>query len=85
MPVIQRNVSTDIPAGDLPALASLAAKARRGRMVTVGLMPPRFAHARDAAGYPIVDVPAVQGAVRQVLQHPEASRANSQASAGGCG
>jgi hypothetical protein len=29
-------------------------------------------------------VPAVQGAVRQVLQHPEASRANSQASAGGC-
>jgi polyisoprenyl-teichoic acid--peptidoglycan teichoic acid transferase len=85
VPVIQRNVSTDIPAGDLPALASLAAKARRGRMVTVGLMPPRFAHARDAAGYPIVDVPAVQGAVRQVLQHPEASRADSQASAGGCG
>ncbi|HEX6677438.1 MAG TPA: hypothetical protein VF486_20730 [Actinomycetes bacterium] len=40
----------------------------------VGLTPPRFALARDPAGYPIVDAPAVRAAVGQVLQHPEAAR-----------
>jgi polyisoprenyl-teichoic acid--peptidoglycan teichoic acid transferase len=74
VPKLQRSVSTDIPVRELPPLASLASKVRRDRMVTVGLTPPRFALARDPAGYPIVDAPAVRAAVGQVLQHPEAAR-----------
>jgi len=85
VPLIQRSVSTDIPARDLPALAGLAAKARRDRVVTVGLTPPRFAPTRDPAGYPIVDMPAVRAAVSQTLEHPEATRAGGQATAGRCG
>ena len=72
VPKLQRSVSTDIPMRELPPLASLASKVRRDRMVTVGLTPPRFALARDPAGYPIVDAPAVRATVGQVLQHPEA-------------
>jgi polyisoprenyl-teichoic acid--peptidoglycan teichoic acid transferase len=72
VPKLQRSVSTDIPMRELPALAGLVGKIRRDRMVTVGLTPPRFALARDPAGYPIVDAPAVRAAVSQMLQHPEA-------------
>jgi len=85
VPLIERSVSTDIPVEDLPALAGLAAKARRDRVVTVGLTPPRFAPTRDPAGYPIVDVPAVRSAVGQALTHPEATRTGGQATPGGCG
>jgi LCP family protein required for cell wall assembly len=85
VPLIERSVSTDIPVRDLPAVAGLAAKARRDRVVTVGLTPPRFAPTRDAAGYPIVDMAAVRAAVSQALEHPEATRATGQAPAGRCG
>jgi LCP family protein required for cell wall assembly len=85
VPLIKRSVSTDIPAGDLPALAGLAAKAHRDRVVTVGLTPPRFAPTRDAAGYPIVDVVAVRAAVSQTLEDPETTRADGEATAGRCG
>jgi LCP family protein required for cell wall assembly len=74
VPKLRRSVSTDIPVRELSPLASLASKVRRDRMVTVGLTPPRFALARDPAGYPIVDALAVRAAVGQVLQHPEADR-----------
>jgi LCP family protein required for cell wall assembly len=85
VPLVERSVSTDIPIEDLPALAGLAAKAHRDRVVTVGLTPPRFAPTRDPAGYPIVDVPAVRAAVGQALQHPEPDRPDGQATPGGCG
>jgi polyisoprenyl-teichoic acid--peptidoglycan teichoic acid transferase len=85
VPLIERSVSTDIPVRDLPALAGLAAKARRDRVGTVGLTPPRFAPTRDAAGYPIVDVPAVRAAVSQALEHPEAARTDARTTASRCG
>jgi LCP family protein required for cell wall assembly len=86
VPLVERSVSTDIPVRDLPALAGLATKARRDRVATVGLTPPRFAPTRDAAGYPIVDVPAVRAAVGQVLEHPQATRTDGgRSTAGGCG
>lgn len=85
VPLIERTVATDIPARDLPALAGLAAKARRDRVVTVGLTPPRFAPTRNAAGYPVVDAPAVRAAVSQALTHPEATRTDSGTAASRCG
>jgi LCP family protein required for cell wall assembly len=86
VPLIEHSVSTDIPVRDLPALAGLAAKARRDRVLTVGLTPPRFAPTRNAAGYPVVDVPAVRAAVGQALDHPEAARSDGgRSTAGGCG
>jgi polyisoprenyl-teichoic acid--peptidoglycan teichoic acid transferase len=85
VPLIERSVSTDIPVRDLPALAGLAAKARRDRVVTVGLTPPRFAPTRNAAGYPVVDAPAVRAAVSRALTHPEATRTGSGTAASRCG
>jgi polyisoprenyl-teichoic acid--peptidoglycan teichoic acid transferase len=79
VPLIERSVSTDIPVSDLPTLTGLAAKARRDRVLTVGLTPPRFAPTRDAAGYPVVDVTAVRAAIRQAVAHPEATHAGGQA------
>jgi LCP family protein required for cell wall assembly len=83
VPLIQRSVATDVPTRDLPALARLAATARRDRVLTLGLTPPRFAPTRNPTGYPIVDVPAVRAAVGQALQHPEPDRPAGPA-AGGC-
>jgi LCP family protein required for cell wall assembly len=85
VPLVQRSVATDVPTRDLPALARLAAKARRDRVATLGLTPPRFAPTRDAAGYPVVDVPAVRAAVSQTLQHPEPDRPTAEAPTTGCG
>jgi anionic cell wall polymer biosynthesis LytR-Cps2A-Psr (LCP) family protein len=85
VPLVQRSVATDVPTRDLPALAQLAAKARRDRVATLGLTPPRFAPTRNAAGYPVVDVPAVRAAVGQALQHPEPDRPTAEAPAAGCG
>jgi anionic cell wall polymer biosynthesis LytR-Cps2A-Psr (LCP) family protein len=84
VPLIERTVSTDIPTGTLPALAGMAAKVRRDRVVTVGLTPPRFAPTRDPAGYPIVHVPGVQAAVAWTLRHPQAERPGGGAGAASC-
>jgi polyisoprenyl-teichoic acid--peptidoglycan teichoic acid transferase len=74
VPLVQRSVATDVPIGDLSALARLAAGARRDRVLTLGLTPPRFAPTRDPAGYPVVDVPAVRAAVAQALRQPAPER-----------
>jgi len=66
--VVKRSIATDIPASRLPDLLE-AAGGRRARVSTVGFTPPTYA-AGWSAGYPIPDVPLIQGTVRKLLRLP---------------
>ena len=64
---LRQNVSTDIPAKTLPALAELAAGVQLDRVTSLGFVPPQFERARDPAGYSIPDVAKIRAAVAQVI------------------
>lgn len=66
--VARRSVSTNIPSGELPRLASLATQLRGARVTTLGLGPPRYS-GRDAKGYPIPRIAQIRAGVRHAL-HP---------------
>jgi len=78
---LRHDVSTDIPAKNLPALAELAAGVQLSRVTSVGLVPPQFERARDPAGYSIPDVAKIRAAVAQVIAG-DTSAAGAQTSAG---
>lgn len=68
MQVARRNVSTNIPARELPKLATLATQMRGAQVTTLGLGPPRYS-GRDSRGYPVVKVAEVRAGVAEAL-HP---------------
>ncbi|HEV8423779.1 MAG TPA: LCP family protein [Actinomycetes bacterium] len=63
--VLKRSVVTDIPANRLPGLIE-AAGGQPVQVVAVGFTPPTY-NAGWSSGYPIPDVPKIQGAVRRML------------------
>jgi LCP family protein required for cell wall assembly len=62
--VLKRSVVTDIPTGRLPGLLEAAA-GRRAVVAAVGFTPPTY-NAGWQSGYPIPDVPRIQGTVRRM-------------------
>ncbi|HEV8165003.1 MAG TPA: LCP family protein, partial [Actinomycetota bacterium] len=83
--VLKQSVATDIPASRLPSLLE-AAGGHRARVTTVGFTPPTYT-AGWSAGYPIPDVPRIQGAVRKLLHLPGATtgKQGGSATTGGYG
>ena len=80
---LRQNVSTDIPAKTLPALAELAAGVQLDRVTSIGFVPPQFERARDPAGYSIPDVARIRAAVAQVIGGtPVAAGAQATAASG---
>ena len=77
--VARRSVSTNIPARELPRLATLATQMRGAQVTTLGLGPPRYS-GRDAKGYPIPLIPQIRAGVQQAL-HPSHAPALPQAGA----
>jgi polyisoprenyl-teichoic acid--peptidoglycan teichoic acid transferase len=67
--VLKRSVITDIPTSQLPGLMEVAA-GRRVTMAAIGFTPPTY-NAGWQSGYPIPDVPKIQGAVRRLTGQPE--------------
>jgi polyisoprenyl-teichoic acid--peptidoglycan teichoic acid transferase len=67
--VLKRSVITDIPTGRLPGLIE-AAGGRRVRVAAIGFTPPTY-NAGWQSGYPIPDVPKIQGAVRHMTSQAD--------------
>jgi polyisoprenyl-teichoic acid--peptidoglycan teichoic acid transferase len=63
--VLKRSVVTDIPASRLPGLIE-SAGGQPTKVATVGFTPTTYS-AGWSSGYPIPDVPKIQGAVRRML------------------
>jgi len=74
--VARRNVSTNIPARDLPRLAALASRMHGAHITTLGLGPPRYS-GRDARGYPIPRIAEIRAGVQRAL-HPTDGPAGPQ-------
>ena len=65
VPVVKRNVSTDLPTDRLPDLIELAG--RRVDLATVGFGPPDFVAGWAFGGYPIPDVAHIRATARAML------------------
>ena len=61
------NVSTDIPAKNLPLVAELAAGVQLDKVTSIGFVPPQFERAKDPAGYSIPDIVKIRTAVASVI------------------
>jgi LCP family protein required for cell wall assembly len=61
------NITTDIPAKQLPALAKLATSVHQSQVISIGFVPPRFTSGATATGAAMPDVPAIRAAVRDAL------------------
>jgi LCP family protein required for cell wall assembly len=80
---LRHDVTTDIPAKNLPALAELAAGVDASRVTSLGFVPPQFERARDPAGYSIPDVARIRAAVAQVIGgHAAAAGAQAPTASG---
>ncbi|HEV8648390.1 MAG TPA: LCP family protein [Actinomycetes bacterium] len=66
VPVVKRNVSTDIPLDRLPDLVELAGR-QRVNLATVGFGPPGFVAGWASGGYPVPDVTRIRATVRAML------------------
>ena len=66
VPVVKRNVSTDVPLDRLPDLIELAGQ-QRVNLATIGLEPPGFAAGWASGGYPVPDVTRIRATVRAML------------------
>lgn len=71
--LLKRSVVTDIPTSQLPGLLD-AAGARRVTVAAVGFTPPTYS-AGWRSGYPIPDVPEIQGAVRRMTSRQDSPAA----------
>ncbi len=69
----EENVSTDIPAKNLPLVAELAAGVHLDRVTSIGFVPPQFERAKDRGGYSIPDIVKIRAAVAAVIDGGSAS------------
>jgi LCP family protein required for cell wall assembly len=65
--VAKRDVSTNIPLGQLPSLVGTTSQ-HRLQITTVGFTPPDYVKGWAAGGYPIPDVAGIQRTVRATLR-----------------
>jgi polyisoprenyl-teichoic acid--peptidoglycan teichoic acid transferase len=77
--IARRSVSTNIPAAELPGLASLATRIRGAQVTTLGLDPPRYS-GRDAKDHQIPKIAKIRAGVQLAL-HPADGPATAQDSA----
>jgi LCP family protein required for cell wall assembly len=66
VPVVKRDVSTDLPLSRLPGLVELAG-ARRVGLTAVGFAPPDYNAGWALGGYPIPDVARIRATVQAML------------------
>ncbi len=78
------SVSSDIPAGGLPAISRLAASIDPGEIVSIGFVPPEFDKASDGKGFPIPDVRKIRDAVANAIAAPVVT-ASTTVAGGACG
>ncbi len=60
---VRGRLRTDIPRSELPELITLAQRAQRGAVDSLGLVPPDFTNGYDD-GYPLPDHDTMQEAMR---------------------
>jgi len=78
----KENVSTDIPAKNLPLVAELAAGIHLDRVTSIGFVPPQFERAKDPKGFSIPDVVKIRAAVAAVIKGGSAAVGADPAAAG---
>ncbi|MEZ5099063.1 MAG: LCP family protein [Thermoleophilia bacterium] len=69
---LKRNVTTDVPRGEVAGLLRAVARLDTSRSAAVSLGPPDYASALDQDGYPIPDVVKIRRVVRQLTELPPA-------------
>ncbi len=78
----KENVSTDIPAKNLPLVAELAAGIHLDQVTSIGFVPPQFERARDPGGYSIPDIVKIRAAVAAVIKGGTAAAGADPAASG---
>ncbi|HYT26447.1 MAG TPA: LCP family protein, partial [Actinomycetota bacterium] len=67
VPVLKRNVVTDLPLDRLPDLIELAGQ-HRVRLAAIGFTPPDYSAGWADGGYPVPDVRRIRAAARAMLE-----------------
>lgn len=80
----RENITTDIPAKRLPALAKLATSIRMSQVVSIGFTPPDYTSGVTETGAAMPDVPAIRAAVRDALRKAPAKNDPRTIGGGAC-